>query len=671
MRKLISRYIIMIMAISSLILIGLFYVINNSRKEISERKVLEGITEQVISILKSNKEKDEEARVLFQNDYLNRAESLAYIIDKTMKEISTKELKELAQKLEIEDIHIIDENGIIESSSDKNSLGIDFYKRKQLKEFIPLIESDNKDEYYIKMMGYNIGNNSQMIYIGVKPESGDKGMIQITVDPSALSNYNKATNIESAISSMPIRDYVNIFVMDLETGEIVANSRNIGKYIKVEDTTNSKDGVEILKKYVDHPGKIKVNDADKLVVAEKFESNIIVLLADVQEIHRSSTTYIFMISIIILILMMVIVCFLYKLMDSFILKDIESLVKGVNEFVGGNNEVRFHVKKRTELYKMSEGLNKWASVMESKSERLSKIVSMMGKNFATYEYYTDLHQIFYSNNLPSMFEMSPEECKQMILDKFFDESERIKTCEITQELEGEIVVTKSGRYLKIQRMISKDAFYAIIRDISEEKKEQEKLFDELNKANERASKDILTGLYNRSKVKELIDTWMKEGNTKGVMLLMDLDNFKKVNDQKGHPEGDLLLKKFANILTVQFRSSDLKARIGGDEFLVFMPNKIETSILETKMRNFLDACRKELQSYYMEQKISVSIGMAFMDETTQSYEELYHCADAAMYVAKRHGKDRFYLNEDNITCMKNECISCRENCKRKKTLFVS
>lgn len=65
MRKLISRYIIMIMAISSLILIGLFYVINNSRKEISERKVLEGITEQVISILKSNKEKDEEARVLF------------------------------------------------------------------------------------------------------------------------------------------------------------------------------------------------------------------------------------------------------------------------------------------------------------------------------------------------------------------------------------------------------------------------------------------------------------------------------------------------------------------------------------------------------------------------------------------------------------------------------
>ena len=94
MRKLISRYIIMIMAISSLILIGLFYVINNSRKEISERKVLEGITEQVISILKSNKEKDEEARVLFQNDYLNRAESLAYIIDKTMKEISrSKPLK--------------------------------------------------------------------------------------------------------------------------------------------------------------------------------------------------------------------------------------------------------------------------------------------------------------------------------------------------------------------------------------------------------------------------------------------------------------------------------------------------------------------------------------------------------------------------------------------------
>ena len=352
------------------------------------------------------------------------------------------------------------------------------------------------------------------------------------------------------------------------------------------------------------------------------------------------------------------------------MKDVENLVNGVNEFVSGNNRVRFHANKRTELYKMAEGLNKWANVMETKSERLSKMVSMMGRNFATYEYYTDIHQMFYSDNLPSMFEMTPEECENMILARFLNESERIEANGVQEEPAGELIVTRSGRYLKIQRIISEDAFYAIIRDISEEKREQEKLYNELDKANEKASKDILTGLYNRSKAKEIIDDWFKEGNTDGVMLLMDLDNFKRVNDQKGHPEGDRLLKKFAQVLTVQFRNSDIKARIGGDEFVVFIPNKIDRSILEEKVKAFLNACRKELSQYYMEQKVSVSVGMAFVDDSTKSYEELYHCADAAMYVAKRQGKDGFYINEDNITCMGNECTACREDCKRRKTLFV-
>ena len=59
----------------------------------------------------------------------------------------------------------------------------------------------------------------------------------------------------------------------------------------------------------------------------------------------------------------------------------------------------------------------------------------------------------------------------------------------------------------------------------------------------------------------------------------------------------------------------------------------------------------------------------YVDNFIHSYEELYRCADSAMYVAKRQGKDGYYINEDNVTCMRSECIYCRQNCKRRSILF--
>ncbi len=221
----------------------------------------------------------------------------------------------------------------------------------------------------------------------------------------------------------------------------------------------------------------------------------------------------------------------------------------------------------------------------------------------------------------------------------------------------------------MQYVINNNSCYGVIRDVSEERAQQQRLSEALQEAKQKAQKDGLTGLYNRNKAKDIIDEWFAEGHENGVLLLMDMDNFKKVNDEKGHPEGDILLKKFADLLVTQFRGSDLKARLGGDEFIVFMPNKIDMEILETKLKSFLFACRSELRKYYLEQRVSVSIGIAYVDNKINSFDELYECADAAMYVAKRRGKDAFYVNEENLTCMGTECTQCRAQCSRRKILF--
>lgn len=669
MRKLIIRYISMIMVISGLILIGIFYIINNFRKESAEIRALENSTNQVVSILELNQEKDKKAQTLFEDDYLNRAESLAYIIAKTTDgNPSQTELKELADQVQVEGVHLVNEHGVITNSSKKGSIGLNLYELDGYKDFIPLIESDNRDDFYIDIDD-ELNDEDGMVYVGIKPFDSNKGMIQIIVSSDMLNEYKEKSSIQSAISSMPTRDYIMVCVLDKDTGEVLGTSQTDNASIQVEDSTSAKEGVNILKTYINSPGKIRINQDSKLVIVKEFDTNLVVVTSDMKEIYHSSFIYIIMISMIIMILIIVIVYFLYKLLDSFIIKDLYGIIANVNAFVGGKTNVKFYANKKTELCEMADGLNKWIEVLDGKSERISKIASMMGNTFATYEYYKDLHQVYFSDNLPQMFEVTPEECKNMILRQFALEVQKAEQQPATEASNDEIIVTKSGRYLKIQRVISGNMAYAIIQDISEERKEHETLSNQLSEATKKASRDVLTGLYNREKAKEVIDEWFLDGNKNGVMLLMDLDNFKRVNDEKGHPEGDRLLKKFAKLLVVQFRGSDIKARIGGDEFIVFMPNAISRDILEGKIRRFLDVCRKELQIYCMEQKVSVSIGIALVDNLIDSYDELYRCADSAMYVAKRHGKDQFYINEENVTCMRNECVHCRKECKRRQALF--
>ena len=656
----------------SILLFSVFYFITNYKKENVEIKILESTTSQVISILKANVDKTKASEKLFESDYINRANSIAYILEKTNNNTpSSEELIKLAKRLNVADIHIVDENGIITHSSVKASIGLDFYADNQLKEFIPLIESEKEDDYYVERDGYDLKHQKEMTYVGVKPLQGGKGMIQISVSPDTITAYEQKTSISTLVESIPVRSYMTVFVVDGESGDILGISKDKEQIIEIGDLDNPEDTVATLKQYIHHPGKIRINGEEKLIQVQEYNGDLVAVSSDSDAIYNSLPETIVLVGFLVIIVITVVIYSLYKLIDRFILQDIETMVNGVDTFLNGKLPVKFQTKKHTELSIMAEGLNKWVSETERRSERISKIASMMGNTLAIYEYFNDLNQYFYSDNLPSILEMSKEECEEMIQDKFLKVIENLDEYEFKDTPREEIFITKSGKYLKMKTIISEATSCAIIRDVSEERQERQKLSRELIMAHEKAARDVLTGLYNRDKVRELIDQWFDANNQFGALLLMDLDNFKKVNDEKGHPEGDALLKKFSDILFKQFRFSDMKARIGGDEFIVFIPNRIKMDVLEDKLNVFLNACRTELKTYYEEQKVSVSIGVAYSDGRIHSYGELYQCADSAMYVAKRQGKDSYYINEDSVICMRNECAYCRKECKRREALFGS
>ena len=164
-----------------------------------------------------------------------------------------------------------------------------------------------------------------------------------------------------------------------------------------------------------------------------------------------------------------------------------------------------------------------------------------------------------------------------------------------------------------------------------------------------ASHDALTGLVNRReferRTERLLST-MERDKGKHVILFMDLDEFKLVNDTCGHSAGDELLRQLASLLGSSLRQHDTLARLGGDEFGVLM----ESCFLNDALR-VAKSLQKTVTNYRFTWEgntfnIGVSIGLVPITEKSLAMEKILKDADAACYMAKRKGRNRIQVFQD-------------------------
>jgi diguanylate cyclase (GGDEF)-like protein len=167
-------------------------------------------------------------------------------------------------------------------------------------------------------------------------------------------------------------------------------------------------------------------------------------------------------------------------------------------------------------------------------------------------------------------------------------------------------------------------------------------YGELRKAEQSAVTDALTGLGNRHTMEDAfpreIERSVRDGR-KLALIMLDLDNFKVLNDRYGHVVGDRVLAAIARTLKRQFRPDDILVRYGGDEFAVLLPNVSEGQALAIAERT-REAVASENLSLREDDtlNVSVSIGVAELG-LHQSLDALLGAADAAMYRAKRSGRN--------------------------------
>ena len=166
---------------------------------------------------------------------------------------------------------------------------------------------------------------------------------------------------------------------------------------------------------------------------------------------------------------------------------------------------------------------------------------------------------------------------------------------------------------------------------------------------ERAEQDPLTKLLNNGTARHQAEEYLNAFplGARCALIILDLDNFKQVNDQHGHMFGDTVLVNTANEIKKLFRTCDIIARIGGDEFLILMKDVYDHELVQNRCQLLVDSIRSLLSQEPFCCKSSCSVGIAFAPNHGITYNNLFQHADQALYDAKKLGKNRYAIYNEN------------------------
>ena len=172
---------------------------------------------------------------------------------------------------------------------------------------------------------------------------------------------------------------------------------------------------------------------------------------------------------------------------------------------------------------------------------------------------------------------------------------------------------------------------------------------------EMAETDLLSGLLNKVSLEKRITEWTAAADgSVGAFYILDLDNFKQVNDKIGHSAGDRAICDAANKLNLVFSERDFIARIGGDEFCVFLT--LPSTLPENKIQEIIAEKARVLNSILHETycsgdvtvSVMASIGISLFPAQAKTYKDLFERADAALYHVKKQGKNSFAMYDESM-----------------------
>ena len=566
----------------------------------------------------------------YENACVEKARSAAYIIERDPDMLTDRlAMKNLALMLDIDELNIFDRDGVIIAGTVPEYFGLSMEDGDQIGFFKPMLK--DKSLVMIQPTGTNTAETGSIQYTAVWSDDFDF-IVQVGVEYKHINSIISSNSISYIFSVLNADKGVTLYAIDPVSKVIEGSSAadDVGRHMIAVGLPRIDEPTEL---YAVHA---YIKGVYSYCIFSTLQDKLVVYVISRDTMYADSIKENLVMILALVIVTVILVYFVTRYITRFVIRSIDRINENLSAITSGDLGRNVDVNNTQEFAELSRHINEMIGSLLSTTDVLSYILNQTRMNIGVYMYNAGMKFVRFTDYIPQLLDLEKREMQAIAADH--SRFETYITALRKHPMEGEESIfeigTKHVRYLRIDEVIHGNDVLGVIIDMTDEIEKRRRIESERDI-------DLLTGLMNRRGFKMALNSLFKDPESLGygVFFMIDADDLKKINDTYGHNPGDRYLKKLADVLSSFGNRRNMAARLGGDEYVLFLYGYDEMRDLEDEVKAFKrmqDMAYVDLGCGYSS-IVRFSLGYAYTDGTSD-YSSLLRKADDMMYEDKRRRK---------------------------------
>lgn len=629
LRQIINQYMQLLTVIMAVVILNVIVYVQIVNEQ---RQAYENATRtfyQIEQMLDSNQKEIDEVVAQYRETCLLNAEAIAYIIQKDPSVLdSVEELRNIAQMIGVDEIHIFDTTGRIFAGTHPEYFDLTFDSGEQISFFKPLLK--NHSLKLVQEIKPNTAEKKMMQYSALWSEDGEF-IVQVGMEPVNVMKVTEKNELSYLFSQFRVNLEADYYAIDIASGEIVGSTDMdcVGKNL-TEIGLDAASFSEYEKGF-----HAVVEGRNSYCVFQRAGDNYIGRVVASRDLYGRIPETTLVLVICLTAIAAALNFAVTKYMNRYVVEGIHDINEKLGKIAEGNLGEEVAIQSSTEFAELSSYINMMKESLLDNNRKMSYVLRKTNMYIGVYEYNEHMKRVWFTEYIPRILVLDEKETEQLTSDvagfrRFVNE---IRQNSVAGEKD---IFHVKDRYVKLDEIGDNNGVFGVVIDVTESVRKRKELEAERDI-------DLLTGLYNRRGMEQKLSVLLERPEELGcsAIVLIDSDGLKAINDTYGHGMGDVYLKAIAELITDWGTEDCVAARLGGDEFVLLLYHYDDEAGLEAAIKGLADI--RDQKTVLLNDDTAVVLKFSFgysLMKGRNNYQETLKEADERMYEDKRERKNR-------------------------------
>ena len=456
--------------------------------------------------------------------------------------------------------------------------------------------------------------------------------IEKFIADNIIAENGEQSGYANMFSLIRVNSEADYYVISERDGQILGSTKNV-----LTGEICDEIGISLKKVKEDKNGfYAKIDGTSFYCVFQKMGNEYVGRCTDCGKIYERVPVTTLIIFICLVTIAYILTFVVNRYLNRYVVDEIHEINNNLGKITEGDMDVKVEVRTSEEFSELSDYINTMVGSLSDTTSKISYVLSKTNMYIGVYEYRKGAKTVRCTEYIPRIFSLELEEWRLLTSDyELFDEFiDKVRSKPYEAEPGVYVLSEEPEQYVRLEEIEIGNEVFGVVIDETE---------DILKRRQIEAERDVdlLTGLYNRRGMETQCSILFQKPELMGhaALVMIDADGLKEINDNYGHEMGDTYLKKIGNVINNFGIQSSLSARVGGDEFVLFLYDYDDESELLNTIRTI--EYIQEHSTARLKKNLTVPLRFSFgycMLTEGMSYEEMLKTADERMYENKRKRK---------------------------------